>query len=204
MRHAHRRIAAALIASLLWMNAVEVSAQSDHVIREQIELFGPGTEVKLKLANGKVLQGSIGLVDRESFELISKQNHDRMGIAYRAVAQFEVRKKFLPGAGDTETEVRRVVNTLGIGRHFEVKTSSGKLSGNVQRTWDDHFELLLDKKWKPVDVAYADVRELSVQPVNAPQRRAGPNMGKVIFMSFAFFMIVVAPIQCSLRKDCHI
>ncbi len=210
MHRTSRRLAVVLIASLLWMTTVDAvagpqsTAQSDYVIRRQVELLGPGSELKLKLADGRTLEGSIGAVDSASFELISKKDHDRVQIDYRVVAEFEVRKVVFPEAKDMNVQVQRVVNQLGIGRHIQVKTSSEKVNGNVHRIWDDHFELLLDKKWKSLDVAYTDVRELSPQPSKRRQTGDGPDVGKVILMGFALFLIVVLPVQCSLRKDCHI
>ena len=164
-----RPVAVILIGSLVWMtgnNAIaSPQASMQSVVRKQVELFGPGTEVKLKLISGKTLGGSIVSAGDEFFEVMSHREQPARQIPYFAVKEIEIRKAAFPASEDASIQQARRVVEGSLGGRIKVKVTSGKeLQGSIFRIYGHHFELLPDGKVMTVNVAYADIRELRPRP----------------------------------------
>ena len=132
-----------------------------YATHEQAEFFGPGAEVKLQLINGKKLDGTVAAVSAEFFDLIYDRDHPPLKIRYFTVKEFEVRKVTFATDDPTVFQHARRVIERSQGQRIRLKVSSGKsYQGSISRTHEEHFELLTDGKAVPVNIAFADIREL--------------------------------------------
>lgn len=130
--------------------------------KQQVELFGAGAAVKLKLAGGKKLRGSIGAIEEQGFDLISHRGASTRRITYDQVSELKLAKLTYRASGVPNAEqARRVAAGLGVGKHVAIKVASGKkFRGHIQAINDDHFVVLLDREARSIEIAYADVRKL--------------------------------------------
>ena len=128
--------------------------------KQQIDQFGVGAKVKIQLADGKKLKGSISAIEDEGFLLASKADGSPQRVAYDQVAQLKLAKLTYKAGGQPDAvEARRVVLGLGVGHHIQVKTTAGKeYHGNIQEIGSDLLTLLPDHQTAPVQIAFADVQ----------------------------------------------
>jgi hypothetical protein len=134
-------------------------------VKQQVDQLGVGAKVKIRLANGKKLNGTIQSIEEGSFLVASKQSSPTP-VAYEQVAQLKLAKITYKSKGTVDVdEARRVVVCLGVGRHIMVRTLAGKeYHGNIQGIGTDSFTILPDHKAGPVQIAYDEVA------------RTGPNL----------------------------
>ena len=129
-------------------------------VKQQLDQFGVGANLKVQLADGKKLKGSVVSLGEDGFELRGKSADAPRHIAYNNVnavtlAKLKYRAKGTPDA----VEARRVVLGLGVGHHIQVKTTAGKeYHGNIQIIGTDSFRMLPDRETAPVQIAFADVQ----------------------------------------------
>ena len=130
-------------------------------VKEQAAQLGPGAKVKLKLADGTKLQGSIEAVQDDSLLLASGKNAPKR-ITYDQVARLTPADRRYHASGQPDPqEVRRVVLALGVGKHVVVNQPGTKaIHGFVQAIDADHFTVLPDHETAPVQIAYANVRHV--------------------------------------------
>lgn len=143
------------------MRAARQFGQTERQPKQQVELFGVGATVKVKLASREKLEGSIVAIDAESFDLASRREGLRRRITYGEVTELKFAKKTYKSSGPPNaTEAKRVAAGL-IGGHVAVKMPSGTtLRGHVQEVSGDHFVLLLDQAARPFEIPYGEVQEL--------------------------------------------
>jgi len=121
-----------------------------------------GANLKVQLADGKKLKGSVVALGEDGFELKAKSGDAPRHIAYNNVnevklAKLKYRAKGVPDA----VEARRVVLGLGVGRHIQVKTTAGKeYHGNIQVIDADSFSMVPDRATVPIQIAFADVQHV--------------------------------------------
>ncbi len=129
--------------------------------QRQVELLGVGAAVKVRLANGQRLDGSITSIDTGSFDLALRRGEVRR-ITYGEVAELRFVSATYKASGPPNvTEVRRVAAGLGAGRHVAVKVTSGQtLRGHIQAVHEEHLVLLRDRATMPIDIAYDEVQAL--------------------------------------------
>jgi hypothetical protein len=108
-------------------------------IRRQAEQLGPGAHIRLRLANGEKMAGSIEAIQDGGLVVKGGQESTPNLIAYNQVA--------VPAA-------RRVVAALGVGQHIVVKESGAKsIHGHIQAIDEERFVLLPDNSTAPVTIA---------------------------------------------------
>jgi len=127
-------------------------------VKQQVDTFGVGARVGLKLAGGRKVRGSIESVDDQGF-LLSDGERAARRIAYDQVAQLRLAERAYRAKGETDPDAaRRVVVSLGVGRHAVVKFGGLELHGNIQAIAADDFTLLPDRATVPVRISYSEVR----------------------------------------------
>ncbi len=128
-------------------------------VKQRVDELGVGARVKVKLAGGKKLRGSIEAIDEEGFLLSSQRKAARRHIAYTQVARLKLAKRSYRAAGQPDPlEARRVVAALGVGEHVMVKVPGGKkLRGRIQAIEAEHFTLRLDREGTTTQIAYNQV-----------------------------------------------
>ena len=94
MRNHQRVIGVALTICLVlglcgdWVTNLRAATLPNSTLtKQQVELFGVGADVKVKLTSGKKLRGSIGGIDAQSFDLISRRDRSPRRITYDQVTQ---------------------------------------------------------------------------------------------------------------------
>ena len=129
--------------------------------QRQVELLGVGAAVKVRLANGQRLDGSITSIDAGSFDLALRRGEVRR-ITYGEVAELRFVSATYKASGPPNvTAVRRVAAGLGAGRHVAVKVTSGQtFRGHIQAVHEEHLMLLRDRATIPIDIAYDEVQAL--------------------------------------------
>jgi small nuclear ribonucleoprotein (snRNP)-like protein len=155
-------------------------------VKQQVDQFGVGAYVKLKLARGERLRGSIQAIEDGSFLLNTGGASAPQRIAFDQLAQVKLAKNTYKASGQPDfLEVRRVVTALGAGKHIMVRTTRGnEYHGNIQAIDQDRFTMLPDLQSAPVQIGYGEVSAM------------GPNLSKVakIVIVAVVAVVVVAAI----------
>ena len=128
-------------------------------VKQRIDQLGVGANLKVQLADGKKVKGSVVSVGEDGFDLSAKSGDSPRHIAYNNVNEVKLAKLTYRAKGTPDPVLaRRVVLGLGVGRHVQVKTTTGKeYHGNIQAADPDSFTMLPDQQTAPVQVAYSDV-----------------------------------------------
>ncbi len=150
--------------------------------KDQVLQFGIGAQVKVKLAEGKTLRGSIAGIEDGAFLLASDREASSRRVGFDEVVQIKLAKVTYRVRGRPDPiEARRVVRGLGVAKHIMVKTTAGQnLRGHIQKIGEDHFTLLPDRTATPTEVFYNDVQQV------------GPNLSKA--QKIAIAVVVVAAV----------
>jgi len=181
-------LAACMLALPLGDLAVSLQAEvppNPTVTKQQVDRWGVGAEVKVKLAGGKNLRGAISGIEDESFLLVKGQQASPKRVGYAEVAELKLAKNLYRASGQPDAiAAMRVVEALGVGRHAVVKTAAGQeYHGNIQAIDRDQFTLLPDHQSQPVQIAYSDVQQV------------GPNLSKGAKITI---IVVVAAVAVAL------
>jgi ribosome maturation factor RimP len=155
--------------------AGDTPSGSDQV-KQQIDQFGVGANLKVQLADGKKLKGSISAIEDAAFLLTSKQEGSPRRVAYDQVAQLKLAKLTYKAAGQPDpAESRRVVLGLGLGKHIMVKTAGGReYHGLIVAIDEGRFTVMPDKQTAPVQIAYNDVLQVG------PNLSRGAKIGIIV------------------------
>ena len=150
----------------VWLEAA--APPNPTVTKQQVDRWGVGAEVKVKLAGGKNLRGAISGIEDENFLLVKGQKASPKRVGYAEVAELKLAKNLYRATGQPDPlAALRAVEALGVGRHAVVKTTAGQeYHGNIQAIDRGQFILLPDHQSQPVQIAYGDVQEV------------GPNLSK--------------------------
>ena len=163
-----RLLAAGLAVCLMHLSVAEAAmalpaaSPNPPLVKQQVDQFGLGANVKIQLSDGKKLQGSISAIEDEGFLLALKADGAPRRVAYDQVAQLKLAKLTYKAAGQPDpAEARRVVLGLGVGKHIMVKTAAGKeYHGLIVAIEEAGFAVMPDKQSVPVQIAYSDVLQL--------------------------------------------
>jgi hypothetical protein len=166
MNHWQRAIVEALVICIGFLPVTDLRAlaadtlSAPEQVKQQIDQFGVGANLKLQLADGRKVKGSVVSLGENGFELKSKYADAPCHIAYNNVNEVTLAKLVYHAKGEADAvEARRVVLGLGVGHHIQVKTTVGKeYHGNIQVIGADSFSMLPDRETAPVQIAFADVR----------------------------------------------
>lgn len=161
--------------------------------KQQIDQLGVGAKVKVRLASGEKLSGSIEAIEQTTFLLASARDSSPWQVAYDQIAQVNLAKLTYRASRQSDpTEAKRVVAGLGVGRHIMVKTAAGQeLHGNIQAIESDRFIMLPDHQNAAVQIAYSDITQL------------GPNLSrgaKIAIIAAAVGLAVVIIIYASIVR----
>jgi ribosome maturation factor RimP len=131
-------------------------------IRRQAEQLGPGAHIRLRLANGEKMAGSIEAIQDGGLVVNGGKESTPKLIAYEQVAQLRLASRRYTAHGHPDVPAaRRVVAALGVGQHIVVKESGAKsIHGHIQAIDEERFVLLPDDSTAPVTIAYSDVRHV--------------------------------------------
>jgi small nuclear ribonucleoprotein (snRNP)-like protein len=128
-------------------------------VKQQVEQFGVGAEVKIKLAGGEKLGGNLQAIDDQGFVLDRGQQKSYRRITYDQVARVRLASLVYRASGAPDPiEASRVVAGLGVGHHIVVKTTEGReYHGNLQMIGEDRFVMMTDHPPTSVPIAYTQV-----------------------------------------------
>ena len=173
---------------------------------QQVEALGVGATVKVKLATGEKLEGSIAAIDAESFDLISRRDGLLHRVTYGDVAELKFTKStYRAGGSPDATEARRVAAGL-VGRHVAVRVASNTTyRGHVQKVSDESLVLTLDEAHRPVEIPYGEVRELGPN-LSRVAKNAFWGVGIVLSLVIVLTLMEIAEESCPTdsRQPCNI
>ena len=131
-------------------------------VRDQVEQFGPGARVKVKLSNGQKISGVVAALQQDGFALAPKKGGASQHIAYSDVRQLKLGSRRYTAHQEVDSQAaRRVVMALGVGKHIMVNpTGAHAIHGNIQTIEADHFTVLPDRSTVPVTIAYNDIHHV--------------------------------------------
>ena len=162
----HRVLAAALGFSIgVWSLgdiptlAAETSTHPELVRQEMIQ-YGVGANLKLRLADGKKLKGSLVFLGEDGFELRASPKEPPRHIAYSQGTAVKPARLVYRAKGQPDAvEAHRTVLGLGVGHHIQVKTTTGKeYHGNIQTIDTDTFTMLPDRQTSAVQISFSEVQ----------------------------------------------
>lgn len=130
------------------------------VVKKELDQYGLGANLKLKLEDGKTVKGSLIALGDDGLQLRSKPGAEPRLIAYNKVSEVRPAKLVYRAKGQVDPhEARRVVLGLHVGHHIQVKTTAGKeYHGNIQAIDSDTFTMLPDHQASPVQISFTDVQ----------------------------------------------
>jgi hypothetical protein len=160
------------------------SSDDPAAIKQKVEMFGVGASLKVRLAEGERMKGSVVGLGEDSLELMAKRGEAPRHIAYNSVSDVKLGKLTYRAKGAPDAvEARRVVLGLGVGRHIQVKTTAGReYHGNIQVIGTDSFRMLPDHTAVPVEIAYADTVQLG------PNLSTIAKVGIIVAIAVAIFV----------------
>lgn len=166
MRRTYRVLAIGLAVSVGVLSLGDISAlaaeasTNPELIKQEIIQYGVGSNLKLRLADGKKLKGSLINYGEEGFELRAKPQEAARHIAYSQVTEVKPAKLVYRAKGQPDAvEARRTVLGLGVGRHIQVRTTAGNsYHGNIQTIATDTFTLLPDRQTSSVEIPFSEVQ----------------------------------------------
>lgn len=131
------------------------------VVREQMAELGSGAEVKLELKGGGKLKGEVGELGEDGFGLQQSGRGSRT-IGYGEVARVKLAKLSYRAKGQPDGQaVRRVVWSLGAGKHVAVRTVGGTTyRGHLRKIGREEFTLLPDRATRETTIAYGEVTQV--------------------------------------------
>jgi ribosome maturation factor RimP len=128
-------------------------------LKQRVQQFGVGTELKLKLDTGEKLRGSVESIGNDSFVIAAKTAGDRREIAFHDLSGVRYPKRGYKTDGEPDpVAAKRMVVQLGVGQHIMVKVSpTEKVRGHIQSIHDDHFVIQPDGQTATLDVPYSSI-----------------------------------------------
>ena len=159
-------------------------------VRREMEAFGVGTPVRLKLVGGKKLAGTLSAFDSENFVLSTTGTRPPQRIAYSLVAEMQIVKAAYPELESRFEGVKRAIGALGADRRVKITLASGtSVQGTLQRAREDGFGLIPERKREVTTIAYVDVLQLSTQ---SSSQRGLPKIAKWGIAIAAFYGLLYA------------
>lgn len=156
VKHWRKYVAVAVVFCICEASVVAAPANTVSM-KQQLTDFGVGADLKLKLAGGKKMRGSIEALD-DSGVVVAEHGKKNLHIPYTEVAQVKLAERAYRAKGQPDAlQASRVVVSLGVGRHAVVKFLGRELHGHIQLIGPDSFTLLPDHSVTPVEIAYSDV-----------------------------------------------
>jgi hypothetical protein len=129
MNNWRKHVVIGLVICLMQLSLADVALSADttarnpSLTRQRVDQFGVGAKVKVELADGKKLKGSIQSIGDGEFLLAAAKAGSPTRVPYGDVTQLNLAKNTYKATGQPDAvEVRRVAAELGVGHHIVVKT----------------------------------------------------------------------------------
>jgi ribosome maturation factor RimP len=163
------------------------AAPSQADLKQRVQQFGVGTELKLKLENGQKFRGRVESIGDESLVLASNADGARSEIAFDALKSVNYPKRGYKTADVPDpAAAKRMVVQLGVGEHIMVKVSpTEKVRGHIREIRDDHFVIQPDGLRETRQVPYN-----SIWKVNK-NMSFGATVAVVVGIAAAVILILV-------------
>jgi ribosome maturation factor RimP len=128
-------------------------------LKQRIEQFGVGTELKLKLNGGDNIRGRVESIGNDSFLLAPNNEGGPREIAYNQLQNVRYPKRgYKAEDAPDAAAAKRMVVQLGVGEHIMVKVSPAqKVRGHIREIHDDHFVVAPDGQKETLQVPYSSV-----------------------------------------------
>ena len=184
-----------LVVCLMYLPMADVGlAASDtplpnpSLTRQQVEQLGVGAKVKVELASGQKLNGSIQSVEEDGFLLASSPAGPPTRVAFDQVSELKLAKITYNAKGNPDpAEARRVAAGLGVGHHVVVKTMEGReYHGNIVSLGAESFTMLPDHQAAPVQIAYCQTQQLG------PNMSTGTKIAIIVLVGVAITVTIIA------------
>jgi hypothetical protein len=151
-----------LILSLVHLSITSAAlgaAQVRTALKERIEQFGIGAEVKVKREKGKAIQGFVESIGEEGFVVVSNDNSAPQDVPFSEVRDVSYPKRGYTAAGSPDPiQAKRMVIQLGVGEHIMVQVSpSQKMRGHIRGIHQNHFVLQPDGEMSTISVPYDSI-----------------------------------------------
>jgi ribosome maturation factor RimP len=159
-------VVAALVHLALINGGMRLQAKelpNPDVLKQRVEQFGVGTELKVKLSNGQDVRGLVQNVGDEAFVVALRDNGGLREVSYDDLRKVNYPKRGYKAEGHPDpAAARRMVVQLGIGEHIMVQTGPDtKLRGHIREIHDDHFVILPDHQNAAVQVPYNSILKVN-------------------------------------------
>jgi hypothetical protein len=132
-------------------------------LRQRIEQFGVGTELKVKLADGTKLRGLVEEIGKDSFLLVAKDDGASREIAYNELDKLSYPKRGYKAEGTPDAAAaKRMVVQLGVGEHIMVKVGpTQKVRGHIREINDAYFVVQPDGQTQTLQVPYNNIWKIN-------------------------------------------
>jgi ribosome maturation factor RimP len=159
----HPRELTARILILALLNVSLISGNTPVNLKERVDRFGVGTELKLKLKNGEKLRGSVESIGQDNFVVSLKERGATREIAFNDLQNVSYPKRGYKAEGTPDPDAaRRMVVQLGVGEHIMVQVSpTQKIRGHIREIGDDHFIIHPDGQASALQVPYSSIHKVN-------------------------------------------
>ena len=132
-------------------------------LRQKIEQFGVGTELKVKLADGTKLRGLVERIGEESFSLAAKDDGASREIAYNELNRLSYPKRgYKAESNPNAAAAKRMVVQLGVGEHIMVQVGpTQKVRGHIREINHDYFVIQPDGQTQTLQVPYSNILKVN-------------------------------------------
>jgi ribosome maturation factor RimP len=132
-------------------------------VKQRVELFGVGTDLKVKLKDGEKLRGSIESIRDSSVVMALQGDGAKREIGFDALETVSYPSRGYKANGTPDAAAaRRMVVQLGVGEHIMVQVSpKEKIRGHIAAIHHDHFVIAPDGKTTPVTVDYSTIHKVN-------------------------------------------
>jgi len=132
-------------------------------LRQRIEQFGVGTELKVKLADGTKLRGLVERIGKEGFSLAAKEDGASRQIAYHELDKLSYPKRGYKAEGTPDAAAaKRMVVQLGVGEHIMVKVGpTQKVRGHIREVNNDYFVVQPDGQAQTLQFPYNNILKVN-------------------------------------------
>jgi ribosome maturation factor RimP len=127
-------------------------------LKQRVEQFGTGTELKVKLQGGEKLRGVIDSIGESSFVLNSTAGEPKE-IAFQQLQSLRYPKRgYQTKDAPDPVAAKRMVVQLGVGEHIMVKVSpTQKVRGHIRDIQDNYFVIQPDGQADTRQVPYSSI-----------------------------------------------
>ena len=153
----NRLIACICLASLL---CPTLAAQN--FVRRQIAEFGVGTELNLKLTDGKNLRGLVETIGADGITLADSRRRSLQYVDYAQIVSIGATKRvYRSDSGPDLIAAHRVALALGPGHHVLARVRSGlTYRGHIEGVNSQSLTLRLDRTGQLVVISYEQIDHL--------------------------------------------